>query len=117
MKHFVVVAALWFSSFAFGQVNYAGCLDSLNIMSSFTPNGDGANDVFWIYFPCPPENFVIHIYNRWGQEIYDSNSPDFAWDGNDTKKNPLPAGVYFYTLSFSYLGEKKEITGNLSLIR
>lgn len=96
---------------------YSGCLDSLEIPSSFTPNGDGKNDLFMIDFPCVPEELTITIYNGWGEEIYETRSHSFAWNGSTDKGDLLPADVYFYKISYVILGEKTEISGNLALIR
>lgn len=95
----------------------SGCLDSLEIPSSFTPNGDGKNDFFTIQFPCTPEDFSIRIYNQWGEEIYKSWSHLFSWSGSTDKGDLFPAGVYFYQVNYVALGEKTELSGNLTLMR
>lgn len=106
-----------FKGIAQNDGQYPGCLDSLEIPSSFTPNGDGNNDLFMIVFPCVPEDFTITIYNRWGEEIYVSHSHTFAWNGSTDKGDLFPADVYFYQINYVILGEKTEISGNLALIR
>jgi gliding motility-associated-like protein len=78
----------------------------------FTPNGDGKNDTFVIP-NLPPNNCAdeferIEIYNRWGAQVFTSNSRDFAWTGND-----LPAGVYFYTLFY----KNKTYKGTVTMLR
>lgn len=67
--------------------------------NAFTPNGDGANDVYGPYFP-PALQAVYHIvqmriYNRWGQVVYNGNG---YWDGtfNGTMQ---PADTYFYYIT------------------
>lgn len=67
---------------------------SLETSNVFTPNGDDVNDTFIF----KTENIVklnVSILNRWGQLVFQSDSPDFFWDG---KINGLSAeeGVYFY---------------------
>lgn len=86
---------------------YPGCLDSLNIPAIVTPNGDNLDDILKVDFPCAPENFVITIFNRWGSEIWKSNNPGFIWDAKSEKGEPVPEGVYYCTITFEYLGEKK----------
>lgn len=93
-----------------------GCLDSLNIATSFTPNGDTANDDFSIYFPCTPEKFEIHIYNRWGEEIFASESYTFRWDGKSAGGNYVSEGVYFYIVKFTYQQAEKQLTGNVTVL-
>jgi hypothetical protein len=65
---------------------YPGCLDSLNIPKSFTPNGDGVSDYFAVYFPCVPDKFKVVVYSRWGTEIYTSKYPGFQWDGKTARR-------------------------------
>jgi gliding motility-associated-like protein len=50
--------------------------------SSFTPNGDGTNDLF---FPqgvgINRDHFKMMIFNRWGELIYETENPEAGWDG------------------------------------
>lgn len=55
---------------------------SLWIPNSFTPNGDGEND----FFPpkgigINPERFVLYIFDRWGDLIFESHNLNDPWDG------------------------------------
>ncbi len=64
----------------------------------FTPNGDGANDLF---VPLPPIKFVdsieLEIYNRWGQVIFKTTDPMINWDGIHMESGEaVPEGVYYY---------------------
>jgi gliding motility-associated-like protein len=64
----------------------------------FTPNGDGANDFFK---PCLPYRFIssvdFRVFNRWGQQVFQTSNPDIQWDGTDQKTGKLLAeDVYFY---------------------
>jgi gliding motility-associated-like protein len=80
-------------SFSMVVVNDYGCRDSSSetvfikpdpthfMPNSFSPDGDGVNDRFKIYFDKRPEVFWVTIYNRWGELIYFSNDPDEGWDG------------------------------------
>jgi gliding motility-associated-like protein len=96
---------------------YPGCLDSLYIPKSFTPNGDSGTDSFAVFFPCMPDKFTVAVYSRWGTEIYSSKYPGFQWDGKTTEGEEVESGTYFYRITFIYLKEEKEITGNVTLIR
>lgn len=62
----------------------------------FTPNGDGANDVFLSY----PYQFIDHvdmkIFNRWGQLVFQTTNPDIEWDGSNLSGQELADGVYTY---------------------
>ncbi len=91
--------------------------DNLQIPGSFSPNGDGKNDLWYIpgieFYP----NAQMTIYSRWGQVIADVTgySHDRAWDGTHNSK-PAPDGVYFYVLDLLD-GSHDQIKGNVSIIR
>ncbi len=57
------------------------------------------------------------IYNRWGQVVFQSNSPNFGWDGT-FKGVPQPMDVYVYTLDATFFnGKKTTRKGDITLIR
>lgn len=77
------------------------CLDNCPIYelpNVFTPGGDGVNDIFHALLPYRfIESVDMVIYNRWGQEVFDTVDPDINWNGlNKNTKKPCPSGVYFY---------------------
>ena len=66
-------------------------------VTSFSPNGDGLNDVYKPYLTGISEvNF--EIYNRWGQLVFQGNSINSSWDGTYLGK-AVPNGVYYVLLS------------------
>ncbi|MAY84321.1 MAG: hypothetical protein CMP59_09345 [Flavobacteriales bacterium] len=85
------------------------------IPNIFTPNGDGVNDAFRVR-ACGVYDYNIVIYNRFGKEVYKSNSLLQGWDGyiNDRKAKP---GVYFYKIVIKDLnGEYLDFQGSLTLL-
>ena len=85
--------------------------------TGFTPNFDGLNDDF------KPLNKIfdelsIKIFNRWGQQVYQSDDLNGAWDGTFNGKQQ-EAGVYIYDMSFSFIGEERTrfYKGNVTLLR
>ncbi|MFN4234347.1 MAG: gliding motility-associated C-terminal domain-containing protein [Bacteroidia bacterium] len=63
----------------------------------FTPNGDGMNDYFRI-IGRDIENLEVEIFDRWGNLIYNYNSPEGYWDGTSIRiKRLVSEGVYYYT--------------------
>jgi len=64
------------------------------IPTAFTPNGDDHNELFVIsgnYI----NSYSMKIYNKWGEELFVSNSIYKYWDGT-FKKNKVQQGTYFY---------------------
>ncbi|MCH8903070.1 MAG: gliding motility-associated C-terminal domain-containing protein [Bacteroidetes bacterium] len=84
------------------------CLDfkhALNIPNAFSPNQDGVNDTWVIEnLELQGEN-TLEIYNRWGNQIYQTKNYDNSFDGNRQNIDPyaqeLPDGNYYYILKVS----------------
>jgi gliding motility-associated-like protein len=86
------------------------------IPNSFSPNGDGNNDVFTIYGQGI-KTIDLKIFNRWGEKVYESNSQFAGWDGTyqGVLQNP---GVYVYEVKITFLdNRKKEKTGSITILR
>lgn len=89
---------------------------AVNFPNIFSPNDDGKHDVFCILGNCHV-SAQFSIFNRWGERIFFTTSPDECWDGTFRGK-PVGAGSYVYQLI--YLDENNEqhmVTGNVMLIR
>ena len=90
--------------------------------NSFTPNGDGQNDV---YYPRGKGISVVktfRIYNRWGEllferENFEVNDPTQAWNGWYKDGSPR-ADVYVWLLeAVCYTGEPLFLKGDVTIIR
>ncbi|MBK9107226.1 MAG: gliding motility-associated C-terminal domain-containing protein [Saprospiraceae bacterium] len=88
----------------------------------FSPNGDNINDFFYpIDFGSGTNIESLSIYDRWGNRVFfnekfPSNAPDHGWNGisSDGKKH-LP-GVYLYVVELLENGERKILTGDITLL-
>lgn len=61
--------------------------------------------------------YQMLIFNKWGQQIFDSPDPTIGWDGK-FKGEYAPFDIYFYHLRYSSLtGDSFTKTGSLILIR
>lgn len=73
--------------------------DSCNYCLLWVPNafnpGDGsvANPSFRAVLSCRPLEFRLIIYNRWGENMFESANPKQGWDGTFMGKR-VPSGVY-----------------------
>jgi gliding motility-associated-like protein len=67
------------------------------IPNTFTPNGDGVNDVWRIKYLDSYPNVTVNIFNRYGVRVYASIGYIEAWSGifNGTA---LPVGTYYYVI-------------------
>jgi gliding motility-associated-like protein len=65
--------------------------------NAFTPNGDGANDVFK---PFPSQRFIESIdfqaFNVWGNLVFETTDPNINWDGTNAQGKALAEGTYYY---------------------
>jgi gliding motility-associated-like protein len=82
----------------------------------FTPNGDGKNDVLYVY-----GNYIdkleMHIFNQWGQQIAVINDKTQGWDGKH-KGTAQPIGVYVYVLKAELsTGRTVNLKGSITLLR
>ena len=75
------------------------------IPSAFTPNGDDHNELFVIR-----GNYIVsysmNIYNRWGEQLFVSNSIYKYWDGT-FENNKVKQGTYFYVVEV--IGEDENL--------
>ncbi|MCB9080579.1 MAG: PKD domain-containing protein [Lewinellaceae bacterium] len=92
------------------------CVTSVFVPNAFSPNGDGRNDVLFVRgFGIETMRFII--YNRWGQEIFVSQSLTNGWDGT-YKGKAVPPDVYGWYLEVQCGSEdivRKK--GNVTLLR
>ena len=82
--------------------------------TSFSPNGDGINDVWRILLLDSYPDNTVEIFNRAGQKVFESKGYKVPFDGNFQNK-PLPVGVYYYIIAPK--SGRKTVTGPLTLIR
>lgn len=67
------------------------------IPNVFSPNNDGFNDVLQPYEYQDVEKIDLKIFNRWGQQIFETENPDILWNGKHQDTNELVSpGVYYY---------------------
>ena len=95
--------------------------DVVGMPNAFTPDGDGANDVFKPIFQTEIEDYELQIFNRWGNKIFQTNDPEEGWDGR-TNGTPSTADVFIWRLSGNVpicKGTVKPIalSGDLYLVR
>ncbi len=72
--------------------------------NTFTPNGDGHNDLFKPYPYLFIDKINLKIFNRWGNLVYSTQDPDINWDGTSFSGQRLSDGVYYYHCDVFYIG-------------
>ena len=96
------------------------CSPEIWVPNAFTPNGDGINDDFKpvsLYV----DKYDFRIYTRLGEEVFATQDPDLAWDGNEAKGSPAPIGLFVWRLEYQSIfnGEifVQVKVGHVSLVR
>lgn len=90
---------------------------TLYIPNTFTPNGDGSNDVF-IPIIKDEIRYDFKIFNRWGNLIFHSNDDSQSWNGT-FKGKKFPDGTYIYQLRYATIQDKidRVVRGHVNLLR
>ena len=82
----------------------------------FTPDSDGRNDRFRLFFNGAITDYTMIVYNRWGQKVFTSDDPLEGWDG--TKGGtPQNADTYLYLAKFRQDGVELQREGQFTLLR
>lgn len=89
-----------------------------DLPNAFSPNGDGKNDVFKpVYTGEIFNRYRLRIFNRWGEEVFGTETVGKGWDGVVEGKG-LPSDVYVYVFEFTLAnGEQGRENGEITLIR
>jgi gliding motility-associated-like protein len=110
--------------------NAAGCADSDTLLvvietkdilppklpNAFSPNGDGSNDLFFVR-GGPFATIDLKIYNGWGELVFETNDPEFGWDGTHNGQ-PEINGVYVYSVKATTTdGKEHDRSGKVTLVR
>jgi gliding motility-associated-like protein len=92
------------------------------IPNTFTPNGDGKNDRFFISGKGISQITSFTIYNRWGELLFEAhniniNDAGAGWDGT-YKGHVLEPDVFIYkVIGLCELGEPFFYSGDVSIVR
>ncbi|MBN2683057.1 MAG: gliding motility-associated C-terminal domain-containing protein, partial [Bacteroidales bacterium] len=108
-----------------------GCLDSTGLTifvndevtfyapTAFSPNQDQINDEFRIFGTGIDEaEFVLYIYDRWGEIIFTSKNIEQGWDGKVNSNKTSETGSYTWLAIFrANNGIKYEKAGCFTLLK
>ena len=94
--------------------------EEMLVPNIFTPNNDGLNDHF--NFVPAIKNAVLdvtrfQVFSRFGQLVYDNETPDQGWDGKFNGKDAT-SDAYIYMIEAAIEGcETQQFEGELLLLR
>ncbi|MVM41807.1 hypothetical protein GO730_35930 [Spirosoma sp. HMF3257] len=98
------------------------CVNTIYMPDSFTPNGDGINDGWVVFFPMTSLQFTdLIIYNRWGTVVFHRGAEEIKngailWDGYE--QGVVIEGIYTYQLRVQFpTGQNQVYQGKVALLR
>ena len=95
------------------QLFYDG---NIYVPNSFMPNSTSLNKEFKA-ITSNLLTFKMNIFDRWGEIVFTSTSPENAWDGT-YKDSPCQIGTYVWKIQYTDLNyQKGEMIGHVNLIR
>jgi gliding motility-associated-like protein len=98
------------------------------VPNTFTPDQDEYNPTFKPVFTSgyDPQDYVLYIYDRWGELIFESRNAEVGWDGSygtwDQSSNQIELcqdGTYTWKIEFKVTrwDERRVAIGHVNLIR
>jgi gliding motility-associated-like protein len=91
------------------------------VPNTFSPNGDGSNDVFYPRGTGLDRAKSLRVFNRWGEVVFEQrdfpvNNALSGWNGRYKGNKPQP-DVYVYQIElYCENGEIVRFDGNIALI-
>jgi gliding motility-associated-like protein len=110
--------------------NDFGCADTLTktifvhvllvyVPNTFTPDGNGHNEKFFpVVSGDDPDSYLLRIFNRWGELIFQSQNKNEKWDGT-FKGEDCKTDTYVWILRTKYKdGDRHfDYRGHVNLLR
>ena len=91
-------------------INFEGPESSIYTPNSFSPNGDGIEDVFRLKNEANEclEITQTKIYDLMGNLVFESDNPNFFWNGKNFLDKHVSSGIYMVVYEGNY-GSRKEV--------
>jgi gliding motility-associated-like protein len=103
------------------NLTFENCSCTFYIPDAFTPNYDGINDMFTPKPICNLDAMVsgyqLRIFNRWGQQVFNSRQVNAGWDGRFRGVMQAGGGYPWEMQYLDRLGRTVKRSGTVILIR
>ena len=94
------------------------------IPNTFTPDGGVFNEIFVPVFVSgyDPYDYVMYIFNRWGEMVFETHDVDKGWNGKYGVDGPnVPDGTYVWKIEVKTksdsTGQRSTFTGHVNVLR
>jgi gliding motility-associated-like protein len=89
--------------------------EEFKIYDGFSPNGDKKNDTWIIKNIQQYPLAKVKVFNRWGNEVFESETGyPKPWDGT-FNGDPVPLGAYYYIIDLGSSLTPK--SGSVTIVR
>jgi gliding motility-associated-like protein len=98
----ITLSAIAYSCGSIGdtiRIYVEACSCPVFVPNTFNPNSDQENKTFKVYHECLFEEFNFIIFNRWGEVLFETQSPNFEWDGS-FKGGPVESDTYVWKMEY-----------------
>ena len=85
------------------------CPATIFVPNTFTPNGDGTNDIF-LPLGKSIATMQLLVFDRWGEQIFASDDPETGWDGT-YKGEVVKNDMYVWHMTYTFFTDKDGGTG------
>ena len=93
------------------------CTLYMQMPNAFSPDTNKLNDSYKAVINRKPRQFELHIFNRWGEEVFGTTDYKQGWDGK-VNGQPAPEEVYIYAVKANgYHHENIYYHGIIHLVR
>ncbi|NTW34137.1 MAG: T9SS type B sorting domain-containing protein, partial [Bacteroidetes bacterium] len=97
---------------------YVSPEEFVKVPEAFSPNGDGQNDEFYLFYAGNFVSIEFRIFNRWGEMVFETTDIKQGWDGIFKGKPQETGGYSYYVRAKTASSETPVfIKGTLTLIR
>jgi gliding motility-associated-like protein len=90
------------------QLSREACPCPVYLPNIFSPDLHGYDDRLQLFSQCPLETRTMRVFNRWGQVVFETLSPDGFWNGK-VNNRPLPPDVYMVQVIYSWTDESGKL--------
>ncbi len=98
------------------SISFSPNIYTPSLPNVFTPNGDELNDRFNFIDECLYPVLRFDVYNRWGQLVYENDTPDLGWDGRFNDKD-VSQDVYIYIIELELPNGIETFQGDVTVLR
>jgi len=94
------------------------CIEGkIYVPNAFSPNSDAHNDIFRVCSSAMIDDFYFTVYDRWGQQVFETRDQNTGWDGTFKNGNLSPAAYAWYCSGFCENGEAFFLKGNVTILK